>query len=99
MENLTLFVVIALLGVTIIIQIVQLFRKASIDLGPVEQALQSIEKSYERVERAVREEITHNREELANLSSQSRQELCRNAKKQYRHYFQTNGGPYKDYRG
>ena len=75
MENLTLFVVIALLGVTIIIQIVQLFRKASIDLGPVEQALQSIEKSYERVERAVREEITHNREELANLSSQSRQEL------------------------
>ena len=76
MENLTLFVVIALLGVTIIIQIVQLFRKAPIDLGPVEQALQSIEKSYERVERAVREEITHNREELANLSRQSRQELA-----------------------
>jgi len=73
-------IIIVLLGATIIIQIVLLFRKVSIDLGPLEQTLQSLEKSYERVERAVREEISNNREELAKESRQSREELSNTLK-------------------
>ncbi len=75
METFLPVIVITLLTITIIIQIVQIFRKVAVELGPIEQALLNVEKSCERVERAGREEITHNREELANLSRQSREEL------------------------
>ncbi len=80
MESNLPIIIIVLLGMTIIIQIVQLFRKVSIDLGPLEQTLQSLEKSYERVERAVRDEISNNREELAKESRQSREELSNTLK-------------------
>lgn len=80
MESFLPIITVTLLGVIIIIQIVQIFRKVSVDLGPIEQALSTVEKSYERVERAVREEIANNREELANLSRQSREELSNTLK-------------------
>jgi DNA recombination protein RmuC len=80
MEILLPIITVTLLGVIIIIQIVQIFRKVSVDLGPTEQALSTVEKSYERVERAVREEIANNREELANLYRQSREELSNTLK-------------------
>ena len=57
MESFLPIITVTLLGVIIIIQIVQIFRQVSVDLGPIEQALSTVEKSYERVERAVREEI------------------------------------------
>lgn len=69
------YIIMALLGMTIILHVISMFRKASIDFGQFEIAFQSIEKSSERVERSVRDEISQNRDELANLSSQSRQEL------------------------
>lgn len=80
MESFLPIITVTLLGVIIIIQIVQIFRKVSVDLGPIEQALYTVEKSYERVERAVREEIANNREELASLSRQSREELSNTLK-------------------
>lgn len=80
MESFLPIITVTLLGVIIIIQIVQIFRKVSVDLGPIEQALSTVEKSYERVERAVREEIANNREELASLSRQSREELSNTLK-------------------
>jgi len=59
-------IVIALLAAIAILQIVQLRRKVTMDLSPIQQDLQSIEKSYERTERSVRDEIAKNREELSN---------------------------------
>ena len=91
MESFLPIIMVTLLGVIIIIQIVQMFRKVSVDLGPIEQALSTVEKSYERVERAVREEIANNREELANLSRQSREELSNTLKGIKRHNIQTTG--------
>lgn len=75
MDNVLLMAVLAVLGIDILILIVILVRKPAIDLGPVFEALQAIEKSYERTERLVREEIAKNREESGNASRQSREEL------------------------
>ena len=69
------YIIMALLGITIVLLVISMFRKASIDFSQFEIAFQSVEKSSERVERSVRDEISQNRDELANLSSQSRQEL------------------------
>ncbi|MGC8658135.1 MAG: DNA recombination protein RmuC [Desulfomonilaceae bacterium] len=66
METILPVIIITLLSATIIIQVVRIFRKVSVDLGPVEQALLNVERSYERVDRAVREEISRNRGELSN---------------------------------
>jgi DNA recombination protein RmuC len=69
-----------LLAVVVILQVVQLFRKVQIDLSPVAQAFQSVEKANERTERAVREEIAKNREELTNAARQSREEIANTLK-------------------
>ena len=52
------------------------FAKSPIDLNPVQQAVRSVEQSYERTERSVREEIAKNREETARALQQSREELA-----------------------
>jgi DNA recombination protein RmuC len=66
MNSAFLFLIIALLMIIAIIQTVLLIRKASVDLSPFLQALQSVERSYERTERSVREEIAGSRQELGN---------------------------------
>lgn len=43
METFLPVIVITLLTITIIIQIVQIFRKVAVELGPIEQALLNVE--------------------------------------------------------
>ena len=61
-----LIVAVVLLLVVAVLQIVALLRKVHIDLSPVTQAFQAVEKAHERTEKAVREEVAKNREELSN---------------------------------
>jgi DNA recombination protein RmuC len=65
MTETLLIVVIVLLLVVIGVQIALFFRKVQIDLSPVTQAFQAVEKAQERTEKAVREEVAANRTELA----------------------------------
>jgi DNA recombination protein RmuC len=76
MDSAPLVVVIALLVVIVMIQIFLLVRKVPIDMNPIQQALRSVERSDERTERSVREEIAKNREEAAKALRQSREELA-----------------------
>ncbi|OHE18293.1 MAG: recombinase RmuC [Syntrophobacterales bacterium GWC2_56_13] len=75
MNGVLMVIVIAILVVIAIIQIFLLLRKVPVDLNPVQQAIQSVEQSYERTERSVREEIAKNREETTRALQQSREEL------------------------
>jgi DNA recombination protein RmuC len=75
MTELLLCAVAALAVVVLILQILLLRRKASIDPAPIQQIFESVEKSYERTERTVKDEISMNRKEMAAASQQSREEL------------------------
>ena len=75
MNGVLMVIVIAILVVIAIIPIFLLLRKVPVDLNPVQQAIQSVEQSYERTERSVREEIAKNREETTRALQQSREEL------------------------
>jgi len=66
MSETLLIVAVVLLVVVIVGQIALFFRKVHIDLSPVQQAFQVVEKAHERTEKAVREEVAKNREELQN---------------------------------
>ena len=74
----TEILVVAVLVVAIlmvVLQIITLRRGVTVDLTPLQQALQSVERCYERIERSVREEIAKNREEGLKEGRQSREEL------------------------
>ena len=64
-----------LLLVVIILLIALLFRKTSVDLSPLQQALQATDKVGERAEKAVRDEVAKNRAESSTTAKQSREEL------------------------
>ena len=72
-------VVVCLLAV-IGLQVALLLRKVGVDLSPLQHTLQGIDKSYERVEGAVRDEITKNRSEASDAARQSREELSNSLK-------------------
>jgi len=76
MDTMILFAVIVLLVVIAVMQIFLLVRLTPVDLNPLLQALLSMERSGERTERSVREEISENREETARALRQSREELA-----------------------
>ena len=76
MSDLLSVLTVVLAGAVVVLQIVILRRRATVDLSPVEQAFAAVEKAQERTERAVRDEIARNREEGAALSRQSREELA-----------------------
>jgi len=76
MNNVVLIVLLALTAIAVILQLILIFRKAPADSGSINEALQSIERSYERTERTVRDESPRNREESANALRQSREELA-----------------------
>ncbi len=76
MTGTLLGVVIVCLLVVIGLQVALLLRKVRVDLSPLQQASASIEKTYERVEKAVREEIAKNRVEASTAAKQSREELA-----------------------
>ena len=69
----TLLVLILILLLTVLgFQIALLFRKPTADLSPIQQVN---EMANERTERAVRDEISRNREEASKAAQQSRQEM------------------------
>ena len=68
-------VTIALLLVVIVLLITLLFRKPSVDLSPLQQALQATDKVGERAEQTVRDEIAKNRAESSMAAKESREEL------------------------
>jgi DNA recombination protein RmuC len=78
--DILLIVILVLVTAGVILLLVLLFRKVGIDLKPIEQALQSSERFYERTERSVKEEIARNREEASNASRQSREEMANTLK-------------------
>jgi DNA recombination protein RmuC len=80
MEGVYQLVTIGLFIVVFITQLLLLFRKVSVDLEPLQQTLKSVENSYERMERFVRDEFTKNREESNSISRQSREELSSSLK-------------------
>ncbi|MGA2448796.1 MAG: DNA recombination protein RmuC [Polyangiaceae bacterium] len=74
-DNLLVAVAI-LLVVLVAIQLVTLRRRIVVDTSPVQQALDALAKSHERIERSVREEIAKNREETSASGRHSREELA-----------------------
>jgi hypothetical protein len=54
MINNALIIVLVLAAIGVILQLVLIFRKVSVNAGAVDEALQIIERNYERMERAVR---------------------------------------------
>ena len=76
MTDILLILAIILLLALVVLQVVVLFRKTTVDLSPLQQALQATDKVGERAERAVREEIGRNRTEAATAAQQSRQEMA-----------------------
>ena len=75
MTEVLLIVLVILVVSVAALQTRLLSKKASIDPGVIEQALQSVDQSYERAERAVRDEIAKNREEGTSSARAARQEL------------------------
>ncbi|HPB30075.1 MAG TPA: DNA recombination protein RmuC [Candidatus Sumerlaeota bacterium] len=71
-----LIVLSILVLVVIILQIALLFRKSAFDSAPILKSLESLEKTGERAERAVREEFATNRAEQSGSARQSREELA-----------------------
>jgi DNA recombination protein RmuC len=74
--DILLIVVLVLLGLLVVVQLLMLRRKVEIDLDPIEAALQSVERSHERLDRSVRDEIAKNREEATTAARESRVELA-----------------------
>jgi DNA recombination protein RmuC len=71
-----LLLAIAVLSITaIVLQVVALKREAKIDLKPLEAAIASVEKTYDRIDRSLREEFARNRDEIANSNKLLRDEL------------------------
>jgi DNA recombination protein RmuC len=60
-----LVLAVVLLLAVIALQVLQLRRQVMIDLSPVQQMFAAVERTQERTERGVREEIARNREESA----------------------------------
>ncbi|NLG18527.1 MAG: DNA recombination protein RmuC [Fibrobacter sp.] len=76
MSTTILFVIIAILqAVAVCFLILILFRKQVIDPGSVKHLLESVEKSYERTESAVKGEISGFRADFSRDLKQSREEL------------------------
>ena len=76
MTDMLLILAIVLLLAIVVLQVVLLLRRTTVDLSPLQQALQATDKAGERSERAVREEIGRNRTEAATAAQQSRQEMA-----------------------
>jgi len=80
MTTILLFAILGVVTVGLILLFILLFRKVTTDFSPIEQKLQSMERSNERTERSVKEEIARNRLEATNTSRQSREEMANTLK-------------------
>jgi DNA recombination protein RmuC len=66
---------------SLVLQLLALFRGPAVDLSPIQQSFKAIEDSHQRGERAVREEIGMNRQEISAGLGQSRDELNNSVKR------------------
>src|SRR5438445_5935795 len=73
MTNALLIAILALLVFAVVLQVLLLLKK--VDFGSLHELLQGLDKSYERTERTVREEIGKNRDEAGAAARESRKEL------------------------
>ena len=64
-----------LVAAVALLQVLLIFRKSSVDLSPIEQMSQSMDKSHVRTEQLVRDEIAANRQEVSEALRQSREEV------------------------
>ncbi|MCR4416111.1 MAG: hypothetical protein NUV77_27170 [Thermoguttaceae bacterium] len=80
MTDILLAVVVMCLLAVIGLQVALLLRNIKVDLSPLQHTLEGIDKSYERAERAVRDEIAKNRSEASAAARQSRGELSNSLK-------------------
>jgi DNA recombination protein RmuC len=74
MTNALLIAILVLLVVAVVLQVLLLLKK--VDFSSIHQTLQGLDKSYERAESVVREEIGKNRQEGSKESREARQELA-----------------------
>lgn len=70
-----LITIAVLLALLVVLQICSLLRKPTLPRDSLQEALEPIQKAYERIERAVRDEIANNRAEVMTSSGQLRQEV------------------------
>jgi len=78
---LVLTAILLLLTLAGVILLIVLLKKAGQgDSGQLASRLDSFEKSQERLERAVREEVAHNREEIGKAAKEQRQEITESVK-------------------
>jgi len=74
-DPVVLMILLVLVAIAVILQLVLIFRKVPVDPGFRDETQRFIERSDERVERAVKDEISRNREESAYALRQFREEL------------------------
>jgi len=75
MSDALVIVAIILLLAVLLMLVFLLRRPASMDLSPMASRLEAMEKSQERVERGVKEEFAHNRQESADQGRGLREEV------------------------
>lgn len=75
MTEFLLMFVLVLVFISIIFQIVSVRRKDRVGSSPLEGSLQAVERTYERTERTVRDEIGKNRKELLSAARDGRMEM------------------------
>ncbi len=75
MPEILSIVTVVLLLIALVLLVVLLLRKTSVDLSPLQQALQATDRVGERAEKAVRDEIAKSRAESATTAKLSRDEL------------------------
>lgn len=76
MTETLLIIVLVLLVVVAAFQLLLWRRKIDVDLSPIQAAITTAEKSYERTDRSIRDEIGKSRDESSNMARQSREELA-----------------------
>lgn len=75
MSAIELGVVIVCLVAVVGLQVALLLRKVGVDVSPLQQTMAGVEKAFERVSQAVRDESARNRTEAAAAARDSREEL------------------------
>ena len=76
MTEFLLFLVIALLAGSLVLQFLLLQRRTSLDLTPLQSRLEALEKNQERTERILREEMARSRDEASNHARALREETA-----------------------
>lgn len=75
MNEMLIYIIPIFLFIVLILQIVLLSRGTSRDSRYIREIIDSIERSNERAERTMRDELSRNRDEMANSVRQTREEL------------------------